>query len=159
VVDVPIPIQISTYVTIQELQSRLTKLESGVPATNSYSYSSYSSQLRGVDMNSIEAAVMKGEREKKLEQMVSSITSTPHNNILHSCCCYKLQKTKKEKDKAVRFIIELIGKEQVANFLYQNAGAPDILDRMMESFAHCRVENSSTRPIGRVSSSPRRYCI
>lgn len=112
-VDALVPIYISTYVTIQELQNRLTKLESGVPATNSYS--SYSSQIRGVDMNSIEAAVMKGEREKKLEQMVrATITSTLHDHIyfIHPVVTTSFKRRKKKRTRLFGSLSGWLGKSK-----------------------------------------------
>jgi len=102
-------------VSVQELQSRLTNVESSHIGTSSaYQKSNH------VDSNSIEVAILKGEREKRLENM--------------------LQKTKKDKDKAVRFIIDMIGKERISHFLNQHAGEADILDRLMTSFAHLRLD-------------------
>jgi hypothetical protein len=45
-----------------------------------------------------------------------------------------LVKVKKDKEKAVRLIIQLIGKEQLNDFMQQHAGSPDILDSMMLAF-------------------------
>jgi hypothetical protein len=47
----------------------------------------------------------------------------------------QLQKTKKDKDKAIRLVIQLIGKERVSAFLSQHAGAADILDRLLDAFS------------------------
>jgi len=47
-----------------------------------------------------------------------------------------LNKTKKDKDKAIRIIVQLIGKERVATFLNRHAGSPDILDRLLEHFSN-----------------------
>ena len=62
-----------------------------------------------VDSNSIEVAILKGEREKRLENLVMYRTM---NCFVYGILIFdaKLQKTKKDKDKAVRFIIDMIGK-------------------------------------------------
>lgn len=46
-----------------------------------------------------------------------------------------LFKAKQEKDKAVRALIHIIGKDKVAAFLHKNAGAPNILDLLLEQFS------------------------
>ncbi len=69
-----------------------------------------------------------------------------------------MQKTKKDKDKAIKIIIQLIGKERVASFLNQNAGSMDILDKLLETFGQDGTGavggNASTSPSAR-SPPPR----
>ena len=43
-------------------------------------------------------------------------------------------KAKQEKDKAVRALIHVIGKDRVAAFLHKNAGSANILDLLLETF-------------------------
>jgi hypothetical protein len=61
------------------------------------------------------AAQNRGEREKELQNL--------------------LVKVKADKDKAVKVIIGLVGKERMSEFLAQHAGSPDILDSMMTHFS------------------------
>lgn len=57
---------LSYKLSFQELQNRLTNVESASVSTASgYAYSH-------VNSNSIEVAILKGEREKRLENMVTS---------------------------------------------------------------------------------------
>lgn len=64
--------------------------------------------------STFESSLKRGEREKQLEIL--------------------LQKNKKEKDKAIKLIVQIIGKDRISNFLARNAGAPDILDKLLEHF-------------------------
>lgn len=63
----------------------------------------------------VDAAIRRGEREKQLEIL--------------------LQKTKRDKDKAIRLIVQIVGKDRISAFLSRHAGAPDILDKLLEYFA------------------------
>ena len=68
-----------------------------------------------------------------------------------------LEKTKEEKDKAIRALIHVIGKEKVADFLQKNAGAPNILDELLKRFSNIGKANAD--PVDVVqggSSSPTR---
>lgn len=62
----------------------------------------------------LSAAQGRGEREKELQNL--------------------LVKVKADKDKAVKVIINLVGKERMAEFLSQHAGSADILDAMIMAF-------------------------
>lgn len=64
----------------------------------------------------MDAMLRKGEREKELENM--------------------LLKTKRDKDKAIRIIVQIIGKDRIASFLNKHAGSPDILDKLLDYFAN-----------------------
>lgn len=64
----------------------------------------------------VDSALKRSEREKDLEMM--------------------LLKTKKDKDKAIRIIVQIIGKDRIAAFLNRNAGSADILDKLLEYFAN-----------------------
>lgn len=64
----------------------------------------------------VDSALKRSEREKELEMM--------------------LLKTKKDKDKAIRIIVQIIGKDRIAAFLNRNAGSADILDKLLEYFAN-----------------------
>lgn len=58
------------------------------------------------------------------------------------------EKAKLEKDKAIRALIHVIGKDRVAAFLHKNAGSSNILDSLLEQFAgqqsHAMSINEST---------------
>jgi hypothetical protein len=69
----------------------------------------FSSSMTPFKDSNVEASLKRGEREKQLELL--------------------LQKTKKDKDKAIKLIVQIIGKDRIAGFLARYAGAPDILDR------------------------------
>jgi len=110
--------------SVQELQRRLTELESTATATSTRRQSvmsivdgsvhSRDNSGRGGASNSMEAALRRGEREKQMEML--------------------LQKAKRDKDKAIRIIVQLIGKEKINSFLNHNAGAADILDKLLDTF-------------------------
>ncbi len=70
----------------------------------------------GMGDDVMDAMLRKGEREKELESM--------------------LLKTKRDKDKAIRIIVPIIGKDRIAAFLNRHAGSPDILDKLMDYFAN-----------------------
>ena len=73
----------------------------------------------------------------------------------------QLVKARKDKDKAIKLIILLVGKEKMGDFLKNHAGSPDILDEMVNNFGgglalldssfHARAES----PPRGVSPSPR----
>jgi len=56
-----------------------------------------------------------GEREQKLKSLV--------------------EKAKQDKEKALRILIKIAGKDVIDQFLERNAGAPDVLDRLEEYLA------------------------
>ena len=62
-----------------------------------------------------------------------------------------LIKSKKEKDRAVKVLISVLGKKQVAEFLTKHAGAPDILDSLCTHFQAIVTDNRENA--GNVSSS------
>ena len=57
-----------------------------------------------------------------------------------------MAKTKKDKDKAIRLIIQLIGKDRVSAFLNQHAGSADILDKLLDAFGAAPTINNGTSP-------------
>jgi len=65
-----------------------------------------------------------------------------------------LIKSKKEKDRAVKVLISVLGKKQVAEFLTKHAGAPDILDSLCTHFQAIVADNRENA--GHVSSSSSR---
>jgi hypothetical protein len=90
----------------------------------------------GFDSLGLEQSLRRGEREKQLEIL--------------------LQKAKRDKDKAIRLIVQIVGKvrdtysdglltlqqiimlcyqDRISSFLTKHAGAPDILDRLLEYFS------------------------
>lgn len=61
----------------------------------------------------------------------------------------QLQKTKKDKDKAIRIIVELVGKDKISSFLNQHAGSADILDKLLDFVA----ANHVIKAVGSSTSS------
>jgi hypothetical protein len=100
--------------SVRELQSRLASMDHGMDA----GHSSFKSRTPFADAASseVDSALKRSEREKDLEMM--------------------LLKTKKDKDKAIRIIVQIIGKDRIAAFLNRNAGSADILDKLLEYFAN-----------------------
>lgn len=78
-----------------------------------------------IDASQVESAARRADKMKELESL--------------------LVKAKKDKDKAVRLIILLIGKERMSEFLKEHAGSPDILDALVETFGG-KVGASSDTP-------------
>lgn len=91
--------------SVLELQDRLTMAETHGSSTLS---------MEQGKIGTMEANIRRGEREKDLEK--------------------QLVKVKKEKDKALRLLISLIGKDRIADHLQQHAGAPDLLDSLVTAF-------------------------
>jgi hypothetical protein len=109
-------------VYIQELQGRLAAVEHtqmGNDGGKGFSLFSVNGGLPGgggpLGDDVMDAMLRKGEREKELENM--------------------LLKTKRDKDKAIRIIVQIIGKDRIASFLNKHAGSPDILDKLLDYFA------------------------
>jgi hypothetical protein len=107
--------------SVRELQSRLAALEhtqfsneGGKTFTLFNMNSGFPGSGGGDDM--MDVMLRKGEREKELENM--------------------LLKTKRDKDKAIRIIVQIIGKDRIGTFLNRHAGSPDILDKLLEHFAN-----------------------
>ena len=102
--------------SVKELQTRLTQ-EQSRNGTSSSSNSS-NSKSNHTNASSMAAALrdaqQRGEREKELQTL--------------------LIRTKTDKDKAIKVIINLIGKEKMSAFLNQHAGSTDILDAMVNTF-------------------------
>lgn len=46
-----------------------------------------------------------------------------------------MQKTKRDKDKAIKIIVQIIGNDRLNSFLNKYAGSPDILDKLLEHFS------------------------
>jgi hypothetical protein len=91
--------------SIEELQSKLTQAETANAANASSS----------VDNMTMEALLKKGKREKLLES--------------------HLVKAKKDKDKAVKIIIQLIGKGKINDFMSNKSkDGTDALDEIAELF-------------------------
>lgn len=88
--------------SVEELQQRLTAAETD------HGHSSRSPEKIG----SVESSIKRGEREKELEK--------------------QLLKAKRDKDKALKLIIHVIGKDRIAEHLQQHAGDPDLLDSLVE---------------------------
>lgn len=93
--------------SVKELHARLVELESASPSKASLIGNSSHS-----DIVSMELALKRGEKEKHLENA--------------------LQRTKAEKDKAIRVIVQIVGKDEISKFLNNNAGSVDILDKLID---------------------------
>lgn len=109
--------------SVNELQNRLTAAETANAAAKAPSS----------DVTSLEATLMRGELQKKLEM--------------------QLLKAKDDKDKAIRLIIHLIGKERVNEFIAQHAGSADILDSMLKTFSMSPNQTSANQSANKLSSS------
>jgi hypothetical protein len=94
--------------SVKELQGRLTSEQ----RKNGANMSSAGAGTMSAAL--LSAAQGRGEREKELQNL--------------------LVKVKADKDKAVKVIINLVGKERMASFLSQHAGSADILDAMIAHF-------------------------
>lgn len=92
--------------SVKELQNRLTQAETGGNTPAATSSN---------NIGTVEAAMRRSEREKDLEK--------------------QLVKAKKDKDKALKLVIQLIGKERIADHLQQHAGEADVLDSLISSFS------------------------
>jgi hypothetical protein len=103
--------------SVKELQIKLMEIEAPAdlkPSTNYYSPGFNNNNNHSPYRDKVESSLKRGEREKQLETL--------------------LQKTKKDKDKAIKLIVQIIGKDRISSFLARNAGAPDILDRLLDHF-------------------------
>jgi hypothetical protein len=107
--------------SVRDIQSRLSALENTQFSSDggkTFALFNMNSGLidsgGGEDM--LDAMLRKGEREKELESM--------------------LLKSKRDKDKAIRIIVQIIGKDRIGSFLNRHAGSPDILDKLLEYFAN-----------------------
>lgn len=103
--------------SVKELHMRLTDLEASTPISASAAAGAAGTGAGGgggapAELVSMELALKRGEREKQLE--------------------IALQRTKRDKDKAIRIIVQIVGKDKISNFLNQNAGAADILDKLLD---------------------------
>lgn len=137
--------------TSQELQRRLTEMETTATATSArrqsvmsivdgsvHSRDTGESRSRGIiskinhyimprthvtivtggsgsNARSMEAALRRGEREKQMEMLVCTslndiLMHRMSSNCTLGCFLLQLQKAKREKDKAIRIIVQLVGK-------------------------------------------------
>ncbi len=129
----------TAYNRINELKGEKMQLESSIKAltvrlTLTESKLEATSQKQNNSVLSFESTFKKSDRETTLET--------------------QLVKAKRDKDKAVRLVILLIGKEKVAEFLKKHAGAPDILDKLIESYGSGKFnDNVSITPQKSTSTS------
>ncbi|CAE7471756.1 unnamed protein product, partial [Symbiodinium microadriaticum] len=111
--------------SVKELQSRLTAAETNGSAPTASS----------TNIGSVEAAMRRSEREKDLEK--------------------QLVKAKKDKDKALKLLIQLIGKERVAEHLQQHIGEADVLESLVSAFSgHLKQGGASAGIRERLSAPP-----
>ncbi len=111
----------SLELTVKQLQSRLTQAEAEKVMIGR------TSESLGEDGESGDGLKhAKRSRERELEEA--------------------LIKAKQEKDRAVKVLITVLGKQRVAAFLSKHAGSPDILDTLCAHFS----ATISTNDVGRV---------
>jgi hypothetical protein len=65
-----------------------------------------------------------------------------------------LVKAKKDKDKALKLLIQVIGKERIADHLQSHAGEEDILESLITSFSGQFKQNSLSADIRERLSAP-----
>lgn len=100
--------------SVEELQRMLT-LEQQKVREMEQGLAGLSRGPGDVPLVSVEHSVKRSERERELEM--------------------QLIKAKREKEKAVRLVVTLLGRDNVAEFLHDHAGSPSILDDLIGSFA------------------------
>ena len=93
--------------SIRELQTRLTNAQ--VHKKNG------GEEAKAQTAAGVQEAMKRGEREKDLEK--------------------QLIKAKKDKDKSLKLLIQLIGKDRIAEHLQQHAGEGDVLDSLVAHFS------------------------
>lgn len=71
--------------------------------------------LNDPQLMSVEHSIKRSERERELE--------------------VQLIRAKREKEKAVRLVVTLIGKDNIAEFLNEHAGSPSLLDELIRAYA------------------------
>jgi hypothetical protein len=97
----------SLEVTVKELQKRLTQAEHDLLVGGAHNQNSQISD--NMDFN---------------EGQKSRVTLLEEH----------LVKTKRDKDRAIRVLISILGKDKIASFLDIHAGSPDILDALQQHF-------------------------
>jgi hypothetical protein len=65
-----------------------------------------------------------------------------------------LVKAKKDKDKALKLLIQLIGKERIAEHLQQHAGETDVLDSLINAFSGQLKQGGASAGIRERLSAP-----
>jgi len=93
--------------SIKELQIRLTNAQ--------VSKKNGGEEVKSQTAAAVQEAMKRGEREKDLEK--------------------QLIKAKKDKDKSLKLLIQLIGKERIAEHLQKHAGEGDVLDSLVTHFS------------------------
>jgi hypothetical protein len=80
-----------------------------------------------------------GDEDEDAEESKGSLESSDALKHAHRSRERELEealiKSKQEKDRAVRVLITVLGKQRVAEFLAKHAGAPDILDTLCAHFS------------------------
>jgi len=105
----------SLELTVKQLQSRLTQAEADKLVGRDSADGTNSGGADGHGDGSDALKHANRSRERELEEA--------------------LIKSKQEKDRAVRVLITVLGKQRVAEFLAKHAGAPDILDTLCAHFS------------------------
>jgi hypothetical protein len=98
----------SLEVTVKELQKRLTQAEHDL-LVGGNQHHHHSQTNENMDFN---------------EGQKSRVTLLEEH----------LVKTKRDKDRAIRVLISILGKDKIASFLDKHAGSPDILDALQQHF-------------------------
>jgi len=65
-----------------------------------------------------------------------------------------LLKAKKEKEKALKLLIQVVGKDKLANHLQTHSGSPDILQSIIGAFGASSF--SASRSLNGILTSPNR---
>ena len=69
-------------------------------------------------------------------------------------------KAKKDKEKALKLLIQLIGKEKLQKHIQTHAGSPDLLDSIVQAFGtattiHHRTSGSTSNGNGHEDAPPK----
>jgi hypothetical protein len=98
----------------KKLERAENRLELQQRVTNKNSTAALSNAVRAASAAEMETALRRGEREKELE--------------------VQYLKVKADKDKALKLLIQLIGKERLQKHIQTHAGSPDLLDSIITTF-------------------------
>lgn len=136
--------RLSHQVGGSEALSRETELENEL-ALSADRYSKQRNANRSLELTikELQSRLTHSETEKFMFSTDSSNNSSsePNRRSREKELEEALIKAKREKDRAVKVLINVLGKKQVAEFLTRHAGAPDILDALCDHFKGIVSEN------------------
>ena len=105
---------------VADLKKKLERTESRLElqhrVTTKNNTSALNNAVKAATAAEIETAMKRGEREKELEG--------------------QYLKVKADKDKALKLLIQLIGKERLQKHIQTHAGSPDLLDSIISTFGN-----------------------